>query len=119
LSILTFSAATLTGLSLESQDLDPKTRFGLALQACQEAAAKGLPGKCKLYGKIKVVESFPDVKIKVVESFPDIKVKVVESFPDKPGKWKMVNSFPDYKIKFVDSFPDYKIKYVESFPGCD
>lgn len=71
----------------------------------------------KLYGKIKVVESFPDVKVKVVESFPDLKVKVVESFPDDCGKWKFVESFPDTKIKFVESFPDVKIKYVDAFPG--
>lgn len=36
----------------------------------------------KMYGKIEVVESFPDVKVQVVESFPDLKVKVVESFPE-------------------------------------
>jgi hypothetical protein len=57
-----------------------------------------------LYGKIQVVDSFPDIKVQIVESFPDIKVKVVESFPD-------------FKIQFVDSFPDIKIKFVESFPG--
>ena len=71
----------------------------------------------KLYGKFKVVESFPDIKVKVVDSFPDIKVKMVESFPDKCGRWQMVESFPDVKIKFVESFPDVKIKFVESFPG--
>lgn len=71
----------------------------------------------KLYGKIKVVTSFADIKVKVVTSFPDIKVKVVSSFPDHCGKWQMVDSFPDVKIQFVESFPDIKIQYVESFPG--
>ena len=71
----------------------------------------------KLWGKFKVVTSFPDLKVKVVDSFPDLKVKNVESFPDSCGKWKMVESFPDVKIQFVDSFPDLKIKYVDSFPG--
>ena len=70
-----------------------------------------------LRGKVKVVESFPDLKVKVVESFPDLKVKTVESFPDDCGEWKFVDSFPDVKIKFVDSFPDVKIKFVDSFPG--
>jgi len=74
---------------------------------------KGLP----LYGKIKFVESFPDVKIKFVESFPDIKVKFVTSFPDKCGEWQVVESFPDLKVKVVESFPDIKVKIVESFPG--
>jgi len=70
-----------------------------------------------LYGKVKVVNSFPDFKVKIVESFPDLKVKIVESFPDSCGKWKMVDSFPDFTIQFVDSFPDFTVKMVESFPG--
>ena len=75
------------------------------------------PDLSRIYGKIKVVDSFPDYKVKIVESFADLHVEVVESFPDKPGKWQMVDSFPDFKIQFVDSFPDFTIKYVESFPG--
>ena len=71
----------------------------------------------KLYGKIKVVSSFPDFKIKKVTSFPDLKVKKVSSFPDKCGKWKFVGHFPDIKIKWVDSFEDFSIKFVDSFPG--
>ena len=71
----------------------------------------------KLFGKVKVVESFADLKVKVVQSSPDLKVKFVESFPDACGKWQMVESFPDLKIKFVESFPDLEIQMVESFPG--
>ena len=71
----------------------------------------------KLYGKIQVVTSFPDVKVQVVTSFPDVKVQNVTSFPDKCGKWQIVTSFPDTKVQFVTSFPDVKIQYVESFPG--
>lgn len=71
----------------------------------------------KLYGKVKFVDSFPDIKIQIVDSFPDLKVKIVDSFPDECGEWKIVDSFPDIKVKIVDSFPDIKIKFVESFPG--
>lgn len=70
-----------------------------------------------LHGKIKFVESFPDIKIQIVNSFPDIKVKLVESFPDECGEWKIVESFPDVKVKIVESFPDIKVQFVESFPG--
>lgn len=35
----------------------------------------------KIYGKIKVVDSFPDYKIKFVDTFPDFKIKYVDSFP--------------------------------------
>ena len=70
-----------------------------------------------LYGDIKVVESFPDIKVQIVESFADLHVEVVTSFPDDCGQWKFVESFPDVKIQYVDSFPDIKIKMVTSFPG--
>ena len=71
----------------------------------------------KLYGKIKVVDAFPDLKVQVVDAFPDLKVQVVDAFPDKCGKWKMVDAFPDVKIQMVTAFPDIKIKYVNAFPG--
>lgn len=70
-----------------------------------------------LYGKWKVVESFPDIKVQVVESFEDVAVELVESFPDKCGKVKFVESFPDVKVQFVNSFPDVKVRFVKSFPG--
>jgi hypothetical protein len=73
----------------------------------------------KLFGKIQIVTSFPDVKVQEVSSFPDVKVQKVTSFPDSCGKWQFVTSFPDTKVQFVTSFPDVKIKYVTSFPGAD
>lgn len=80
------------------------------------AADCSFQGK-KLYGKVQVVTSFPDIKVQVVTSFPDLKVSMVNSFPDQCGKWQAVDSFPDFKIQFVDSFPDIKIQYDNSFPG--
>ena len=71
----------------------------------------------KLFGKVKFVTSFPDIKIQFVKSFPDLKVKFVESFADKCGEWEIVESFPDIKVQVVESFPDIKVKVVESFPG--
>ncbi len=73
----------------------------------------------KLYGKVKVVASFPDIKVKVVSSFPDLNVQTVNSFPDKCGKWQFVTSFPDYTVQYVESFQDIKIKFVNSFPGVE
>ncbi len=94
-------------------------QFKLMLSMCSELEAKKkIPGKCELFGKIKFVDKFPDVKVKVVEHFPDIKVKVVDNFPDKSGKWKIVETFPDFKVKLVNNFPNYTIKFVDNFPGC-
>jgi hypothetical protein len=71
----------------------------------------------KLSGKVKVVDSFPDIRVKAVSSFPDLKVKKVSSFADSCGEWQFVDSFPDLKIQYVDSFPDIEIAWVDSFPG--
>lgn len=71
----------------------------------------------KLWGKVQIVTSSPDIKVQVVNSFPDLKVLKVGSFPDSCGKWQTVTSFPDLKIQLVTSFPDIKIMYVNSFPG--
>jgi hypothetical protein len=71
----------------------------------------------KLWGKVQIVNSFPDFKVEKVTSFPDLKVQEVSSFPDKCGKWQFVTSFPDFKIQYVKSFPDFKIQKVQSFPG--
>lgn len=68
------------------------TLVPLSAAAEKPAADCSLNG-VKLYGKVQVVESFPDLKVEIVSSFPELKVKK------------------------VDSFPDLKIKLVESFPG--
>ena len=71
----------------------------------------------KLYGKIKFVENFPDIKVQIVENFPDLKVKLVENFPDDCGEWQIVENFPDLKVQIVENFPDIKVKFVNNFPG--
>lgn len=76
---------------------------------------KGKP--LRLYGKVQVVEHFPDITVQVVEHFPDLKVQRVEHFPDACGKWQFVEHFPDFKIQFVEHFPDLKIQFVDHFPG--
>ncbi len=97
-----------------------KPSFPIARQ--NESLKDHIGDDCKfkdipLYGKVKFVESFADIKIQFVESFPDIKVKFVESFPNDCGKWQVVESFPDFTVQVVTSFPDLKVKTVDSFPG--
>ncbi len=71
----------------------------------------------KLYGKIQIVDAFPDVKVQEVDAFPDLKVKKVDAFPDECGKWQIVDAFPDTKIQIVEAFADVKVQYVDAFPG--
>jgi hypothetical protein len=100
--------------------LPPLLAFGFAQSP---AGASGKVGSdCtfnghKLYGKVKIVDAFPDLKVQVVTAFPDLKVQKVDNFPDACGKWKVVDNFPDLKIQFVKAFPDLTIKYVTAFPG--
>ncbi|MBO7458653.1 MAG: hypothetical protein J6T80_05305 [Paludibacteraceae bacterium] len=70
-----------------------------------------------LYGKIKIVDSFEDVKVKIVDCFEDVDIKIVDSFEDSCGKVKLVNSFEDVKVKIVDCFEDVKVKLVDCFEG--
>lgn len=96
----------------------------LSFTAYQASGSSSVGSDCafkgrKLYGKVQVVSSFPDIKVQVVSSFPDLKVQAVNSFPDRCGKWQFVNSFPDFKIQYVNSFPDIRIMMVNSFPGVN
>ena len=104
-------------LGLLLADLDEAERIEVIEELIDKGSCeyKGI----KLYGKVKFVTSFPDIKIKYVSSFPDIKVKFVTSFPDDCGEWQQVTSFPEFKVQIVESFPDLKVKVVDSFPGMD
>lgn len=72
-----------------------------------------------LFGKVQIVDAFPDIKVQIVDAFPDIKVKWVDAFPNECGKWQKVDAFPDFKIQIVDVFPDLKIQEVDAFPGMN
>lgn len=71
----------------------------------------------KLFGRVQLVSSFPDLTAQVVTSFPDLRVQEVTSFPNSCGQWQIVNSFPDITVQLVNSFPDITIQLVNSFPG--
>ncbi|MCR5050979.1 MAG: hypothetical protein K6A36_07850 [Paludibacteraceae bacterium] len=71
----------------------------------------------KLYGKVKIVDSFEDIKVKIVDCFEDVDIKIVDCFEDSCGKVKIVDCFEDVKIKIVDSFEDVKVKIVDCFEG--
>ena len=70
-----------------------------------------------LYGRVKIVDFFPDVTVKVASFFPDLRVQKVDMFASSCGRWQFVDYFPDFTIKFVDFFPDITIQFVDMFPG--
>ncbi len=89
----------------------------LCLLAPVSSAKDAKPGPAQVYGKIKYVTAFPDVKVRVVESFGDLKVQVVKAFADSPGEWEIVDNFEDFKVEIVTAFEDFTIEYVDAFPG--
>lgn len=58
--------------------------YVLSSESLKETEKSEKPDVTKIYGKIKIVDSFPDYKIQLVESFPDFTIKFVENFPGKP-----------------------------------
>jgi len=79
-------------------------------QAC---TFDGIP----MWGRVQVVDFFPDVTVQVVDFFPDLRVQVVDFFPYSCGRWQQVDFFPDFTVQIVDFFPDLRIQYVNFFPG--
>ena len=71
----------------------------------------------KLYGKVKIVENFEDIKVKIVDSFEDVDIKIVDNFETSCGKVKLVEHFEDVKVKIVEHFEDIKVKLVDNFEG--
>ncbi|MEC4804823.1 MAG: hypothetical protein SAJ12_10410 [Jaaginema sp. PMC 1079.18] len=96
-----FSLTLILGLKMPSYAI---------LQSCQ---IKGF----RLYGKVQIVDVFPDIKIQAVNSNPDLRVKIVDDNPNECGEWQIVQTFPNYKVKFVEAFPDLKIQFVNNSPG--
>lgn len=111
----------MTGQTTDNSDITPPDTYKLSsgLIVDKKNCTITKDGKTyKLYGKYKIVNSFPDLKVQIVNSFPDLKIQKVTSFPDKCGKFQETNSsFADIKIQIVNSFPDIKVKEVTSFPG--
>jgi len=113
LSMLVILLISCTGNhSKQSNELLAMTESNLSYDACE---INGI----RLYGKVKFVSSFADLKIQYVSSFGDINVKFVESFPNDCGQWQIVESFPDFTVEVVESFADLKVEVVESFPGMN
>ncbi len=70
------------------------------------------PDVSKIYGKIQLVDMFPDFKVQIVTANADLNVEKVKMFPNSKGKWELVTMFPDYKIQLVDFLPDFTVKFI-------
>lgn len=111
--VLIIALLALMALPMMAQSGDKKP--GINKDNCTYVTKDGKT--FNLYGKVQIVNSFPDIKVQIVDAFEDLDVKLVEAFPDQCGKVKIVESFPDVKVQIVNSFPDIKVKIVDAFPG--
>ena len=79
-----------------------------------------LEGACacpNLWGRIRYVDSFADIKVQLVDSFPDFEVRLTgTSTADEAGEWQVVDSFADINVQLVESFPDVKVRIVDGTP---
>lgn len=96
----------------------------LAVLLCAPLAVAGSLENCTfngipLYGKVKFVDNFADIKIKFTDSFADIDVQFVDNFPTSCGKWQVVDNFEDFSVEVVSAFEDLKVKKVDFFPGVN
>lgn len=87
------------------------------LVAPAQASRPSREALARLYGRVRVVEHFPDYRVRIVEHFPDLKVRWVEHHADGPGLWIRVEHHPDFSIQFVEHFADFSIQLVDHFPG--
>lgn len=74
---------------------------------------------CKIYGKIKLVESGEDIKVKIVSSGEKLRVRYVTENATAPGQWELVVVGAKYKVKIVESGEDFTIREVKSGEGCN
>lgn len=78
----------------------------------------------RLYGRIALVNRYPDVKVRIIDSEEDadMKVQIVEyDPPNAPCLWQLVgpDMNPDYRVQLVRRRPDFTVCYVRSFPGVN
>jgi len=68
------------------------------------------PDVSRIFGKVQIVNAFPDYKVRVSNT-PDLKVRIVNAFPDAAGEWQIVSSFPDYTVMFVTTGEDFTVQF--------
>lgn len=71
----------------------------------------------RLYGKVRIVDNFEDIKVRIVDNFEDVRVRLVDNFEDECGCVRIVDNFEDVKVRIVDNFEDVKVRIVDNFEG--
>ena len=71
----------------------------------------------RLYGKVRIVDNFEDIRVRIVDNFEDVRVRLVENFEDECGRVRVVDNFEDVKVRIVDNFEDIKVRIVDNFEG--
>lgn len=72
----------------------------------------GTPQPQQVFGRIQVVDHFPDVRVRVVRGIADMEVRVVDALPNRQGRWQFVDHFPDFRVQFVQHHADFTVRLV-------
>ena len=63
-------------------------------------------------------ETFPLYgRVKIVDDFADVRVEIVDDFADSCGRITIVDDFADIRVEIVEDFADIRVKLVDSFVG--
>lgn len=67
-----------------------------------------------LKGRVKIVDSFEDIKVKVVDSWEDLDIHI-DNYSSSCCCFTVADDyFYDVKVKIVDSFEDIKVRLVDN-----
>ena len=98
----------------EAASVTPVSKDGIDKEHCTFTK----DGKTfRLYGKVRIVDNFEDIKVRIVDSFEDVRVRLVDNFEDECGCARIVDNFEDVKVRIVDNFEDVKVRIVDNFEG--
>lgn len=72
-----------------------------------------------LYGKVQIVEDYPDFTVKITDDFYDLVIKETGNVQCECGEYRLSDDYPDIRIKIVDDYPDIRVRYAgwNEFPG--
>lgn len=73
---------------------------------------QGNPQPQEVFGRIQVVDHFPDVRVRAVQGIADMEVRVVDALANRQGRWQFVDHFPDFRVQFVQHHADFTVRLV-------
>ncbi len=68
-----------------------------------------------LYGKIKIVDDYEDVRVKIVDDYEDVRIEIVDDYSNSCGRIEIVDDYEDVRVKIVDDYEDVRVDIVGDY----